>query len=163
VTPADAGGEARIRERPRLDQLAVFVRAGSILPSQPLVQSTAQTPDGPLGLDVYLGADCHGVIYLDDGHSMEFRGGHFLRQQFRCSVGSSGVLEVEFRPREGDFNPWWRSITLTVHGWKGGARASYAGRGMPVEGDAGHGLLRLELPDITSGVVEITPAAGVTP
>ncbi len=123
------------------------------------MQSTADIPDGPLGLDVYLGADCHGAIYLDDGHSLEFRGGHFLRQQFRCSVASSGALQVEFRPREGDFHPWWRSITVTIHGWKGGATASYAGHEIPVQAD--HGLLRLALPDIRSGVVAIAPAASV--
>ena len=164
ATPADPRAEAidRISEQPRIDQLPVFVRAGSILPSQPLVQSTADTPDGPLGLDVYLGADCHGAIYLDDGHSLEFRGGHFLRQRFRCSVGRSGALQVEFQPREGDFHPWWRSITLTVHGWKGGATARYAGHDLPVERDADHSVLRLRLPDIQSGAVEIAPAAGAT-
>ena len=165
VTSADQQGDtiSTIREQPRLDQLPVFVRAGSILPSQPLVQSTADIPDGPLGLDVYLGADCHGAIYLDDGHSMEFRSGHFLRQQFRCSVGRSGALQVEFQPREGDFHPWWRSITLTVHGWKGAATASYVGHEVPVASDADHGLLRLELPDVQSGAVEITPAGSATP
>ncbi|HWD66460.1 MAG TPA: TIM-barrel domain-containing protein, partial [Caulobacteraceae bacterium] len=85
VTPAEGDAIETIRSQPRLDQLPVFVRAGSILPSQPLVQSTADIPDGPLGLDVYLGADCHGAIYLDDGHSLEFRSGHFLRQQLRCN------------------------------------------------------------------------------
>ena len=91
------------------------------------MQSTADTPDGPLGLDVYLGPDCHGAIYLDDGHSMEFRSGHFLRQQVRCLRDKSGALRVEFQAREGDFHPWWRSIALTVHGWDGGASASFGG------------------------------------
>ncbi|HEY1559938.1 MAG TPA: TIM-barrel domain-containing protein [Caulobacteraceae bacterium] len=162
VTPAEGDAIETIRAQPRLDQLPVFVRAGSILPSQPLVQSTADTPDGPLGLDVYLGADCHGAIYLDDGHSLEFRSGHFLRQQLRCSVARSGALQVVFQPREGDVHPWWRSITLTVHGWKGGATATYAGHDVPVVRDADHGSLRLELPDIQSGAVEITPVVGAT-
>jgi alpha-glucosidase len=42
---------------PALDRLPVFVRAGAILPTQPLVQSTSQTPQGPLSLDVYPGDD----------------------------------------------------------------------------------------------------------
>jgi alpha-glucosidase len=149
-----------LTEQPRLDRLPVFVRAGTILPSQPLVQSTAQTPEGPLRLDIYLGPDCHGAVYLDDGHSLAFRGGHFLRQQFQCVRDSSGALRVEFLPREGDFHPWWRSISLTVHGWTGGASASFGGHDLPVERDAVHGVLRLELPDIRSGVVEIASAAG---
>ncbi|HWD67117.1 MAG TPA: DUF5110 domain-containing protein, partial [Caulobacteraceae bacterium] len=124
--------------------------------------STADIPDGPLGLDVYLGADCHGAIYLDDGHSLEFRSGHFLRQQLRCNISRSGALQVVFQPREGDVHPWWRSITLTVHGWKGGATATYAGRDVPVVRDADHGSLRLELPDIQSGAVDIIPVVGAT-
>jgi alpha-glucosidase len=161
VTPADQRKNAidRVTEQPRLDRLPVFVRAGTILPSQPLVQSTAQTPDGPLGLDIYLGPDCHGDIYLDDGHSLEFRSGHFLRQQIRCLRDRSGVLRVEFQPREGDFHPWWRSIALVVHGWSVGASANYDGHGLPVERDADHATLSLSLPDIRGGVVEIVPAA----
>jgi alpha-glucosidase len=158
VTPAEGDAIDTIRQQPRLDQLPVFVRAGSILPSQPLVRSTAETPDGPLGLDIYLGPDCHGAIYLDDGHSMEFRNGHFLRQQIRCLRDRSGALRVEFQPREGDFHPWWRAISLTVHGWNGGASARFGGHDFPVERDAG--VLRLSLPDIRNGVVEIVPAVG---
>ena len=39
------------RETPALERLPVFVRPGTILPRQPLVQSTAETPDGPLSVD----------------------------------------------------------------------------------------------------------------
>src|SRR4029077_2165906 len=38
---------------PVLDTLPVYVRGGSILPLQPLVQSTDQTPEGPLELRIY--------------------------------------------------------------------------------------------------------------
>ena len=38
-----------------LETLPVYVRGGSILPLQPLVQSTDQTPNGPLELRVYPG------------------------------------------------------------------------------------------------------------
>ena len=49
---ADRRGETRQR-RPQLDRLPVFVRPGAILPRQPLVQSTGETPKGALELDVY--------------------------------------------------------------------------------------------------------------
>ncbi|HEY2177376.1 MAG TPA: DUF5110 domain-containing protein, partial [Caulobacteraceae bacterium] len=112
-------------------------------------------------LDLYLGPDCHGSLYLDDGHSLEFRRGHFLRQQIRCSRDGSGALRVEFLPREGDFHPWWRSISLTVHGWSGGATARQGGRDVPVERD--HATLRVTLPDMPGGVVDIVPAPEATP
>ncbi len=49
---------AKTSETPRLDHLPVFVRPGTILPRQPLVQSTSETPKGPLQLDIYPGEDC---------------------------------------------------------------------------------------------------------
>ena len=62
-----------------LDTLPVFVRAGSIVPEQPLVQSTDEKPQGPLTLRVYPptapGKDCDGSLYLDDGVSYDFQEG----------------------------------------------------------------------------------------
>jgi alpha-glucosidase len=60
----DRGGDGatHISETPRLERLPVFVRAGTILPRQPLVQSTSEKPVGPLYLDVYPGDDCSGTI-----------------------------------------------------------------------------------------------------
>ena len=52
---------------PGLDTLPVYVRAGSIIPEQPVVQSTDEVPQGPLALNVYPGTPCHGSLYADDG------------------------------------------------------------------------------------------------
>jgi len=99
----------------RLDHLPVFVRAGSIVPHQPLVQSTAQVPDGPLLLHVYPGPDCSGTIYQDDGVSFAYRQGGFLRQQFTC-VTEGGGFRLRFGPCEGGWEPWWREIEVLLHG-----------------------------------------------
>jgi alpha-glucosidase len=99
-------------ETPRLDHLPVFVRPGAILPHQPLVQSTAETPKGPLSLDVYPGDDCSGELYLDDGVSVT---GPSLRQEITCISTPRGV-SLHFAAREGSFRPWWKQIAVTVHG-----------------------------------------------
>lgn len=99
---------------PALNTLPIFVRAGTLLPRQPLVQSTADRPDGPLTIDVYPGADCHGTLYLDDGHSFGYQRGEFLRQQMHCTLDADGLV-VDFEPRVGDFHPWWRGLRVTVH------------------------------------------------
>ena len=106
---------AKLSETPKLEALPVFVRAGTILPSQPLVQSTSETPKGPLRLDVYPGPDCSGTIYLDDGHSMGFEKGEYLRQTIRCATNSNGSVSIAFEPREGRYRPWWHRIDLIVH------------------------------------------------
>ena len=103
---------AKLTEEPRLDTLPVFVRAGSILPRQPLVESTMDTPRGSLSLEVYPGDDCSGELYFDDGVSVN---GPSLRQTIRCSVTSTGVV-LSFGPRHGSWRPWWKEITVTVHG-----------------------------------------------
>jgi alpha-glucosidase len=122
--PAAAGSPAAqmISVIPALDRLPVFVRAGAILPSQALVQSTSEPPQGPLSLDVYPGDDCRGTIYVDDGHSMAYTRQDYLRQRVRCAQTDTGI-EIDFDAREGRFPPWWHQMTVRVHHWVGGARA----------------------------------------
>lgn len=118
AVPATHALGDRVAEKPQLDRLPVFVRAGTILPRQPLVQSTAQTPSGSLMLDIYPGDDCIGTLYEDDGQSLAYTRRGFLRQTVRCTVTPAG-MSIDFGAREGDFQPWWTSIAITVHGWSG--------------------------------------------
>ncbi|QYE37298.1 DUF5110 domain-containing protein (plasmid) [Polymorphobacter sp. PAMC 29334] len=141
---ARASGE-RVQATPRLDYLPVFVRAGTILPRQAVVQSTIVTPDGPLQLDVYPGDDCNGTLYLDDGHSLAYRRGAFLRQEIRCRMTAAG-LAIEFLPRDGSFAPWWHAIAVTVHGWRGTAHV-VAEAAVPVHADTATETLAFVLPD----------------
>jgi alpha-glucosidase len=108
-------GAEKVSETPKLERLPVFVRPGAIIAKQSLVQSTGETPKGPLQLEVYPGADCRGEIYLDDGVSIH---GPSLRQQLTCTVTPQGVA-LHFTPRLGSYRPWWKSIVVTVHGVKG--------------------------------------------
>jgi alpha-glucosidase len=91
---------AKMTETPSLAHLPVFVRAGTILPRQPLVQSTDEVPQGPLELHVYPGENCRGELYWDDGISTN---GTNLRQQIACTVGNG-------------------EIAITVHGDKTATR-----------------------------------------
>jgi alpha-glucosidase len=104
--------ERKLSETPKLEQLPVFVRPGSIIARQPVVQSTADTPKGPLELHIYPGEDCRGQLYLDDGVSVA---GPNLRQQVTCTVSAKGIA-LHFGAREGSYTPWWNSIAVSVHG-----------------------------------------------
>jgi len=102
--------------RPVLDSLPVYVRGGSIVPLQPLIQSTDETPNGPLELRVYPGQPCTGSLYLDDGHTLNYQRGEFLRQSFTCqSDGNS--LRVSFGARQGTYAPWWKTVEVVVYDW----------------------------------------------
>jgi alpha-glucosidase len=100
---------------PALDQLPVYVRAGAIVPRQPLVQNTGETPNGSLELRVYPGSDCKGSLYQDDGHSFNFEKGEFLRVNYSCQVGADAVKITSALDKDG-FKPWWTAVELTVFG-----------------------------------------------
>ncbi|HEU5352404.1 MAG TPA: TIM-barrel domain-containing protein [Terracidiphilus sp.] len=100
-------------------ELPVFVRAGAIVPQQPLVESTDIRPAGPLTLQVYppteKGEACQGSVYLDDGVSYNFRKGDFLRMRFSCKVTARGI-EVTVEPHEGSFAAWWKDLSVEIYG-----------------------------------------------
>ena len=114
-----AVGQPEITIHRSLETLPVFVRAGSIVPEQPLVQSTEEQPQGPLTLRVYpptgLGKDCSGSLYLDDGESFAFQKGQFLRLGFSCRATAQG-LTVTVDPHRGSFTPWWKLVSIEVYG-----------------------------------------------
>ncbi|HJP69877.1 MAG TPA: TIM-barrel domain-containing protein, partial [Sphingomicrobium sp.] len=103
--------EAKLTQTPKLDTLPVFVRAGTILPRQPLMQSTMDRPQGELSLDVYPGPDCKGFLYFDDGVRVN---GPSLRQSVQCNETARGMV-LHFGAREGSWQPWWKQIHVTIH------------------------------------------------
>jgi len=100
---------------PALDEMPLYVRAGAILPMQPLTQNTAEKPDGPLQLRVYAGSDCRGSLYLDDGHTFAYQHGELLRVNYSCQV-SPGSIAVTSTTEKNSFQPWWNSAEVTVFG-----------------------------------------------
>ena len=115
--------DLQVSLHPSVDTLPVFARAGTILPIQPLVQSTDEKPEGPLTLRVYPpnrggnGSDktCEGKLYLDDGVSYAYEKGQFLRLNFSCELTPIGI-NVKISAREGSFTPWWTQFSIEVYG-----------------------------------------------
>jgi len=106
--------------RPRLDEMPLYVRAGAIVPMQPLVQNTGEKPNGPLELRVYLPAstasnDCRGALYQDDGHTFAYQKGEILRVNYSCQV-SNGTVMVSSTIEKNAFQPWWKNAEITVFG-----------------------------------------------
>jgi alpha-glucosidase len=102
---------------PELATLPVFVRPGAIIPTEPLVQSTAEQPQGPLTLRVFPGPDCAGKIYQDDGSTFGYKRGEFLRMSFTCeSSPKNGDLEIHIGKHEGHYPAWWKEVAVEVNG-----------------------------------------------
>jgi len=135
---------------PPLDTMPVYVRGGSILPIQPLIQSTDETPKGPLELHVYPGAECSGTLYLDDGHTFRYRQGEYLRQNFTCQSDANSV-RVNFSARQGSYSPWWKSVEVVIYGWpSASAQAKLSGNSAALKTtyDRAKHALHVTLPDV---------------
>jgi alpha-glucosidase len=114
-TSSKLASKDRLILHPRLDELPLYVRAGAILPMQTVVQSTSETPAGPLKLRVYPGDDCRGSLYEDDGHSFAYQKNEFLRIQYTCQV-SGGSVTVNSKLETNGYKPWWSSAEVTIYG-----------------------------------------------
>jgi len=145
------------RTHPRLDTMPVFVRGGSILPLQPLIQNTDETPGGPLELRVYPGEHCAGSIYLDDGHTFAYQQGKYLRQSLSCHADEKSV-QLTFHAREGSYAPWWKLVEVVVYDWPSArAEAKFSGSTYPLKTtyDAKQHALHLMVAD-QSGEAELS-------
>ena len=110
-------GESKMVDPP-LDTLPVYVRAGSILPQQPVVQNLDETPQGPLQISVYPGPDCHGSLYQDDGNSLAYTRGDFYRVRFTCD-SRPDALRLNLSSPQGTYNPWWKQVKFVFFGMNG--------------------------------------------
>jgi alpha-glucosidase len=100
---------------PALDEMPLYVRAGAIIPTQPLVQNTGEKPSGPLQLRVYAGDDCRGSLYEDDGHSFAYQKGELLRVNYSCQASPASIT-VTSTTEKSSFQPWWNSAEVSVFG-----------------------------------------------
>ena len=143
--------DLQITLHPRVDTVPVFARAGSIIPMQPLVQSTMIKPEGPLTLRIYPplrpGNACEGSLYLDDGVSYAYQKGDFLRLNFTCELTPTGVT-LKIGPREGTFAPWWTQFSVEVYGAsKPAASLTAAGAAVESSYDRTHSRVVATVPD----------------
>jgi alpha-glucosidase len=103
-----------------MDEVPLYVRAGAIIPLQPLVQYTGEKPDGPLELRVYLPSatsanDCRGTLYQDDGHTFAYQRGEVLRVSYSCQVSANSVTVTSTIVKNA-FKPWWQSTEIRLYG-----------------------------------------------
>ena len=108
-------GGKKIKLNPPLDTLPVYVRAGTILPQQPVVQNVNETPSGPLELRVYAGPDCGGNLYMDDGNTLAYQRGQFMRERFTCEQAANQI-KVHIEGAQGPFRPWFGRVQVSVFG-----------------------------------------------
>jgi alpha-glucosidase len=79
---APLAGRHSIDVTARLDEIPVYVRAGTVLPLGPVIQHTDDLPGGPLEIQVYPGRDGQFTLVEDDGMTTAYLNGQVRRTLF---------------------------------------------------------------------------------
>jgi alpha-glucosidase (family GH31 glycosyl hydrolase) len=96
------GGTSPMMEAP-LDQVPIFVKAGSIIPMGPEIHYVDEKPANPLTLDIYPAAKSSYTLYEDDGKSNDYQQGKFARTRFGCAMVAADVV-VDIGAAQGDYD-----------------------------------------------------------
>jgi alpha-glucosidase len=114
-TSQKLSSKTKITLHPALNEMPLYVRAGAIIPRQPLVQNTDEKPAGPIELRVYPGEDCRGSLYQDDGHTFAYQRGELLRANYSCRLSPTSIV-ITSATEKSAFQPWWNAAEVTVFG-----------------------------------------------
>ncbi len=92
-------GDKPVLREVDLETMPIYVRAGAIIPLDPVRQYTGQQVDGPTTLRVYPGSDGEFILYEDDGETHGYLEGEFSLTQMTWD-DEEQILTIE--PLEGD-------------------------------------------------------------
>jgi alpha-glucosidase len=82
-TNAALDGPQTLNVAENLDQIPVYIRAGTILPLGPVVQDAEETTDAPLEVQIYPGRDAAFDFYEDDGTTLAYEKGDLRVTHFK--------------------------------------------------------------------------------
>jgi alpha-glucosidase len=100
-----------------LASIPIFVRGGAFVFRQPVVQHTGEMGGKPLQLAIYPASESTAWLYEDDGETLDYQRGIFLRRRFDARQMSSdrGVTTtVTISAAEGTYRPAARDLVVTV-------------------------------------------------
>jgi alpha-glucosidase len=109
-----SGGQEMVVDLPQR-QLPVFIKGGSILPMQSLVQSTSEKPSDTLTVHVYYGTEGGQFVYYeDDGISYGYEQGNYYKRSIRFDAAGHSIV---WAPVEGKGSSKFSQIKLVLHGF----------------------------------------------
>ncbi|WPV68520.1 TIM-barrel domain-containing protein [Chitinophaga sp. LS1] len=106
-----AGGQIKINTL-GMHELPVYVKAGSIVPMQSLVQTTAERPNDTLYLHVYKGDTANAIVYYeDDGQTYDYEKGGYYKRTIRYDH------QLILDEATGSYTSKFSNISLILHGF----------------------------------------------
>jgi alpha-glucosidase len=113
----EKGGEDKLVEL-NTTTLPVYVKGGSIVPMQSLIQNTNEQPTDTLTLQIYQGESNSAFDYYeDDGASYNYEQGAYYKRHIQYDpVARTITLEAP----TGNFTSKFKHLRLALHGFAGG-------------------------------------------
>jgi alpha-D-xyloside xylohydrolase len=90
-----------------LDQIPLYVRAGSILPFGPDQQWTTEKPEDPIEIRVYAGADGDFSLYEDENDNYNYEKGEYAVILFHWDDARHTLIIGD---RRGQFPACWITV-----------------------------------------------------
>jgi alpha-glucosidase (family GH31 glycosyl hydrolase) len=95
-------GDKVITRKYALDEIPIFVKAGSVIPSRPVESFIGEKPLDSLNVDIYASESGRFDLYNDDGTSLDYKSGSFAWTPINFTKNSDGG-EIEIGPAKGTF------------------------------------------------------------
>jgi len=86
-----------------VDDIPMFVKAGSIIPTEPVREYIGQRPLDSLEVNVYGSKSGKFNLYEDDGISLAYESGKFAWTPISFQKNSNGESEIKIGPTKGNF------------------------------------------------------------
>lgn len=96
-------GPARLERSFAVDEIPIYIKAGSIIPMQPKMRNTRAKPVDPLLLNVFPGASGATRIYEDEGDTLGYKHGEYAWTTVRQGRLNDGSVKIEILPAEGHY------------------------------------------------------------
>lgn len=97
-----------------LMQMPIFIKAGSIIPRQKVMNYVGEYPVNWLNLSIYPKGISSYSIYDDDGTSMKYQQGDYALTKITCRDESKRI-EIHINPPKGEYKVSVRTYELTLH------------------------------------------------
>jgi len=98
-----------------INKLPVYVKGGSIIPMQSLVQTTAEQPLDTLYVHIYNGNTANRFVYYeDDGKSFNYQQGDYYKRPIIFDPVNHSII---FDTVEGSYQSHFKYIKLVLHGF----------------------------------------------
>jgi len=109
-------GGKRIVYDADLGKIPLFVKAGAIIPTGPVMEYSSEKALDPLTLDVYPAKQTSSFVLFEDDGEYGYEQGKYATTRYGCiEKDGKTIITIEARNGHGDYTPGKRKYVVKVH------------------------------------------------